>query len=62
MAIKLTVQDGGGVLEVNDAVIQGPFSASSAGAFLLDPASIPRILSLTNGNLLTWSSVSNSIY
>ena len=30
--------------------------------FLLDPDSVPRILSLTYGNLLTWSSVSNNIY
>jgi hypothetical protein len=50
------------VSAINNAEIQGPFSASSAGVLLLDPNSIPRILSLTNDNLLTWSSVSNNIY
>ena len=50
------------VSAINNAGIQGPFSASSAGVVLLDPASIPHILSLTAGNLLTWTSVSNNIY
>ena len=47
---------------VNNAGVQGPFSAGSAGVLLLDPGSIPRILSLTDGNLLAWSSVSNKLY
>jgi glycosidase len=50
------------VSAINNAGIQGPFSPSSTGVLLLDPNSIPRILSLTNGNLLTWSSTSNRIY
>jgi hypothetical protein len=50
------------VSAISNAEIPGPFSASSAGVFLLDPDSVPRILSLTYGNLLTWSSVSNNIY
>ena len=50
------------VSAINNAGIIGPASASSAGVHLLDPNSIPRILSLTNDNLLTWSSVSNNIY
>jgi hypothetical protein len=50
------------VSAINNAEIPGPFSASSAGVLLLDPNSVPRILSLTYGNLLTWSSVSNNIY
>ena len=50
------------VSAVNKAGIPGPFSASSSGVLLLDPASVPRILSLTSGNLLSWSSVSNNNY
>jgi hypothetical protein len=47
---------------VNNAGIPGLLSASSGGIILLDPASVPRILSFTSGNLLNWSSVSNRIY
>jgi glycosidase len=47
---------------VNNAGIPGLLSASSGGILLVDPASVPRILSFTNGNLLSWSSVSNKIY
>ena len=50
------------VSAVNNAGIPGPFSGSSGGVLLLDPASVPRILSLTSGNLLSWSSISNNIY
>jgi glycosidase len=50
------------VSAVNNAGIPGPFSASSGGVLLLDPASVPRILSLTSDYLLSWSSVSNNIY
>jgi hypothetical protein len=71
---------------VNNAGIEGPFSASSPGTILLDPngdydgdgmtnaaedlagtnpldpSSALRILSLANGNLVSWSSVSNKTY
>ncbi|HUA67833.1 MAG TPA: hypothetical protein VMA13_04730, partial [Candidatus Saccharimonadales bacterium] len=50
------------VSAINNAGIQGPFSPNSTGVLLLDPNSIPSIVSLTSGNLLTWSSVSNRIY
>ncbi len=50
------------VSAINNAGVEGVPSPTSAGVLLLDPNSIPRILSLTNGNLLTWSSVSNDIY
>ena len=37
-------------------------SEAIAGTNPLDPASVLRILSLTTGNLLTWSSVSGKTY
>ena len=74
------------VSAINNAGIEGPISAVSAGTILLDPngdydhdgmsnaaedlagtnpldaASVLSILSLADGNLLTWSSVSGKTY
>jgi glycosidase len=74
------------VSAINNAGIEGAFSASSPGVILLDPNgdydgdgmsnsaedlagtnpldanSVLRILSLANGNLLTWSSISSKTY
>jgi hypothetical protein len=49
------------VSAINNAGIQGPDSASSAGVTLVDPNWIP-ILSMQGSSVLSWTSVSGLIY
>jgi hypothetical protein len=49
------------VSAINNAGIQGPFSASSPGVVLVDPAWIP-VISMTNASVLNWTSVSGKVY
>jgi hypothetical protein len=49
------------VSAINNAGIQGPPSASSAGVTLVDPTWIP-ILSMEGNNVLNWTSVSGLNY
>jgi hypothetical protein len=46
---------------INNAGIQGPASASSAGVILVDPNWIP-VLSMQGSSLLKWTSVSGKTY
>ena len=49
------------VSAINNAGIQGPFSASSPGVVLVDPAWIP-VIHMANASVLDWTSVSGKVY
>jgi len=49
------------VSAINNAGIQGPLSASSAGVVLVDPAWIP-VIHMDNSSGLSWTSVSGMVY
>ena len=49
------------VSAINNAGIQGPFSASSPGVVLVDPAWIP-VIHMDNASVVDWTSVSGKVY
>jgi Alpha amylase, catalytic domain len=49
------------VSAINNVGIQGPFSASSPGVVLVDPAWIP-VIHMANASVLDWTSVSGKVY
>ena len=49
------------VSAINNAGIQGSFSASSSGVVLVDPAWIP-VIHMANASVLDWTSVSGKVY
>jgi hypothetical protein len=49
------------VSAINNAGVQGSFSASSAGVVLIDPTWIP-VIHMDNSSVLSWTSVSGMVY